>query len=150
MLALYVLWFIPAHFWRPFNERTVLIVYNATIIAILALLAAAASAAADRRQRPNARLLRAAVLSLSVLTLALNVYALATVASRTLEDGITPNRHAVLGWNTVTLLMLSYLLARSWSAESSESLTIFRASMGRVIVLAIGWASWVIWGLPLV
>jgi len=149
VLALYVLWFIPVYFWRPLNERTVLIVYNATIIAILALLAAAVSAAADRRQRPNVRLLRAAVLSLSVLTLALNVYALAAVASRTLEYGITPNRHAVLGRKTVTLLMLAFLLARSWSAESSEWPTTFRASMGRVIVLAIGWASWVIWGLPL-
>ncbi len=150
VLALYVVWFIPAYFWRPFDERSVLIVYNATIIAILTLLAAAVSPAADRRERTLERLLRPGVLSLSALTLLLNVYALAPILSRTLEYGLTPNRHAVLGWNVVTLLALTFLLARSWSAEPDDWLPRFRASMGRVMVLAVGWAAWVAWGLPLV
>ncbi len=161
VLALYVLWFIPVYFWRPFEERTVLMIYNATIIAILTLLAAAvspgngrrealATSAADRGERTQARLLRLGVLSLSSLTLLLNVYALAAILSRTLEAGLTPNRHAVVGWNAVTLVMLAFLLARSWPAEPEDWLPTFRVSLGRVMVLAIGWASWVIWGLPLV
>lgn len=150
VLAVYVFWFIPAYFWRPFSERTVLIVYNATIMAILTLLAATVSAAADRRERTNERLLRFATLSLSALTILLNVYALAAILSRTLEHGLTPNRHAVLGWNTVTLLMLAFLLVRSWSARSDDWRPRFRASMGRAMLLAIGWAAWVVWVLPLV
>ena len=150
VLALYVLWFIPAYFWRPFNERTALIVYNATIIAILMLLAAAVSAAAGRPERGKWHLLRSAVLSLSVLTLLLNVYALAAIVSRTLEYGLSPNRHAVLGWNIVTLLMLAFMLARSWSAQSDDWLPRFRESLGRVMVLPVGWAMWVVWGVPLV
>lgn len=149
VLALYVFWFIPAYFWRPFNEREALIVYNATIIAILALLAAAVSGADDRRQRREGRVLRLATLSLGALTLLLNIYALAAMVSRTLEHGLTPNRHAVLGWNTVTLLMLAFLLARSWSVESDDWLRGFGASLARAMVLAVGWASWVVWGIPL-
>ena len=87
---------------------------------------------------------------MSVLTLLLNLYALAAIVTRTLQYGLTPNRHAVLGWNAVTLLMLAFLLARSWSAEPDDWPPKFRASMGRVMVLAVGWASWVIWGLPFV
>ncbi len=150
VLSFYVIWFIPAYFWRAFNERTVLIVYNATIIAILTLLAATVSAPDDARERTNERLLRRGAFSLSVLTLLLNLYALAAIVTRTLQYGLTPNRHAVLGWNAVTLLMLAFLLARSWSAEPDDWPPKFRASMGRVMVLAVGWASWVIWGLPFV
>jgi len=31
VLVVYDFWFVPAYFWRPFQEREVLIVYNATI-----------------------------------------------------------------------------------------------------------------------
>lgn len=150
VLALYVFWFIPVYFSRAFHEREVLIVYNATIIAILTLLVAAVSSGGGHRRRQGERVLRLAVLSLSTLTLLLNVYALAAIVSRTLQyGGLTPNRHAVLGWNIVTLLMLAFLLVRSWSSESDEWLPEFQASLARAMVLAVGWASWVVWGLPL-
>jgi hypothetical protein len=49
ILAVYTLWFIPTHFWHPFQEREVLIVYNATIMAILALLATVVMGANEYR-----------------------------------------------------------------------------------------------------
>lgn len=150
VLALYVFWFIPAYFWRAFNEREVLIVYNATIMAILALLAAAVSSGGGHRRRQGESVLRLAVLFLGTLTLLLNVYALAAIISRIVRyGGLTPNRHAVLGWNTVTLLMFVYLLVRSRSTEPDEWLPEFRESLARAMVLAVGWAAWVVVGLPL-
>ena len=97
----------------------------------------------------NARFLRPAILSLTALTLLLNVYALAAIVSRFVQYGFTPNRHAVLGWNTVTLLMLALLLARAWSATHENWIAVFRASMARGVLLASGWAAWVVWGVPL-
>ncbi|MDZ7860562.1 MAG: hypothetical protein U5O15_07840 [Candidatus Krumholzibacteriota bacterium] len=41
--AVYLFWFVPAYFRRPFCEREVLIVYNASIMAIPALLTVAVS-----------------------------------------------------------------------------------------------------------
>ncbi len=149
VLSLYVFWFIPTNFWRPFLERDVLIVYNATIIAILMLLAAAVSGASDDQQPTDDRVLRRATLSLVSLTMLLNLYALAAVAYRTIEGGLTPNRHTVLGWNAVTLLMFGYTLVTSWRAEHVEWSGVFRTSLARALVLAIVWALWVVLGIPL-
>ena len=49
VLAVYLFWFIPSYFWRPFEEREVLIVYNASIMAVLALLASTV-AGSDKQQ----------------------------------------------------------------------------------------------------
>ena len=148
VLALYVFWFIPSYFSRAFEDREVLIVYNATTIAILTLVTAAVSGGA---QRQGARVLRIAVLSLGTLTLLLNVYSLAAIVSRIAQyGGLTPNRHAVLGWNTVTVLMLALLLARSRWTSVDDWLAEFRVSLARAMVLPIAWAAWVVFGLPLI
>ena len=77
VLLVYVIWFIPAYFWRPFQEREVLTVYNATILAILALLTLVASGPIGERSPRHDTILRYAVRALIGLTLFLNVYALA-------------------------------------------------------------------------
>ena len=149
VLAIYVFWFIPTYFWRAFDERDVLVIYNATIIAIQALLAAAVSTTNASGLQTNARFLRPAILSLTTLGLSLNVYALAAIVSRFLQYGFTPNRHAVLGWNMVTLLMLALLLSRAWPAKDENWIAVFRASMAQGMLLASAWAAWVVWGIPL-
>lgn len=149
VLAIYIFWFIPNYFWRAFDERDILVIYNATIIAILALLAAAVSTTNASGLQANARFLRPAILSLTTLGLSLNVYALAAIVSRFLQYGFTPNRHAVLGWNVVTLLMLALLLSRAWRVKDESWIAVFRASMAQGVLLASAWAAWVVWGIPL-
>ncbi len=148
VLAVYVCWFIPLYFWRPFEEREVLIVYNATIMAIIALLAAAATESDEQRTEALDRMLRHAILSVGLLTILLNIYALAAIITRTTTLGLTPNRHAVLGWNIVTLLILAIVVARLWQAKSDEWVNIFRESMALAMIPAVVWASWVLWVLP--
>ncbi len=148
VMALYVFWFIPSYFWRPFLERDVLAVYNATIIAILALLAAASSTGAGPQPPRAERILRPAVLSLSTLAILLNIYALVAIISRTIEYGLTPNRQTVLGWNVATLLMFAFMLAKSWSVEADGWTQVFRESLARSMPLAVGWAAWVVLVLP--
>jgi hypothetical protein len=149
VLTLYLVWFVPAYFWRPFAERSVLIVYNATIIAILALLALAVSPAVEGRELKATRILRPAVLALSGLTLLLNLYALTANLSRTIELGLTVNRHTVLGWNLVTVAMLGFLLAASLRVDPDDWLLRFRSCLGWAMLPAVGWAAWVVLGLPL-
>ena len=38
ILLIYILWFVPTRFWQPFEDRSALIVYNATIVAIIAVM----------------------------------------------------------------------------------------------------------------
>ncbi|MCI0692914.1 DUF687 domain-containing protein [candidate division KSB1 bacterium] len=149
VLVVYIFWFVPAYFWRPFQEREVLIVYNATILAILVLLTVVVSGPVDERSPRQDTILRYAVQALVGLILFLNVYALAAIASRTFNFGLTPNRYAVFGWNIVTLLMLAVVGIRQWRGRSDPWVYIFRESIARVSVLAVAWALWVLIGLPL-
>lgn len=148
VLTIYVFWFIPAYFWRPFREREVLIVYNATIIGVIALLVCAVPGWEEKRSLKYDLILRYAILSTGVLTLLLNIYALAAIASRTFTGGLTPNRHAVLGWNVATLLMLGVVTIRLLQSKSDKWADVFRDSMAQVLVLAISWSLWVLFGLP--
>ncbi|MDZ7332716.1 MAG: DUF4173 domain-containing protein [candidate division KSB1 bacterium] len=149
VLSIYVFWFVPAYFWRPFQEREVLIVYNATILAILVLLTIVVSAPMDERSPRQNIILRYGLLALLGLSLLLNVYALAAMVSRTFQFGLTPNRYAVLGWNLVTLLMLTVIGIRQWRCRSQQWIFIIRESIAGVSILAVLWAVWVLIGLPL-
>ena len=148
VLVVYVCVFIPLYFWRPFGEREVLIVYNATIVAVLALLAASVTGPDDARSERDDRILRYGILALCLLSILLNLYALAAIISRTAEFGLTPNRHAVLGWNAVTLVMLGTVVVRLLRSTPAGWVDGFRASFSRISILAIAWICWVVWGLP--
>lgn len=140
VLLVYVLWFIPVYFRKPFEEREVLIVYNASILAIMVLLTVVVSGPIDGRSVRQRSFFQYAVLGLGGLTLILNVYALAAVASRTLESGLTPNRFAVIGWNVTTLLTLASVGFRLWKGRRHAWMPVFRESIGLVATLAAIWA----------
>jgi hypothetical protein len=148
VLAVYVFWFVPKYFWRPFQEREVLFVYNATILAILVLLTATATSPDERSQRLNT-ILRTAVLVLAGITWFLNLYALTALIARTLDFGLTPNRYTGLGWNIVTLLMLASIVIRLVQVRPDEWTGAVRESIARTSILAVVWGLWVLLSIPL-
>ncbi|MCC7261638.1 MAG: hypothetical protein IT369_03855 [Candidatus Latescibacteria bacterium] len=148
VLAVYLCWVVPAYFWRPFEEREVLAVYNATILAILTLMTAALTDPEEERSAAQDISLRIQLLALAALTFALNLYALAAILSRTLNYGLTPNRCTVLGWNIVTLLMLGLALAGQWRVPGAGWASALRTALGRGAALAALWALGVLLVLP--
>jgi hypothetical protein len=148
VLAVYVCWFIPAYFWRPFEEREVLAVYNATIMAVLALMTAALADPGEKRPPHQDVGLRLQFLALSAATFLLNLYALAAILSRTLDYGLTPNRYAVLGWNLVTSCMLGMMLAGQWRTRHGDWAGALRSALARGTALAALWTLWVLVGVP--
>ena len=148
VLLVYVLWFIPVYFRKPFEEREVLIVYNATILAIMVLLTVVVSGPVDAQSVRRKSLFRYAVFGLGVLTLILNVYAMAAVAGRTIDAGLTPNRFAVIGWNVTTLLILSSVGVRLWRARMQPWVPVFRESMGLLVTLGAIWGATLLISLP--
>lgn len=148
VLLVYVLWFIPAYFWKPFEEREVLLVYNATILAIMVLLTVVVSGPFEPRSDRWRALLRYAVLGLGGLTVILNAYALAAVASRALGSGLTPNRLAVIGWNVTTLMILGSLGVRLWRGRQQPWRPVFHESIGLFAPLAAVWATLLLFALP--
>lgn len=149
VLLVYVAWFIPTHFLKAFEEREALFVYNATIMAILVLLTVAVSGPEPVGSETPAVLFRLAVLAMITLTLALNVYALAAVVSRTVDGGLTPNRLAVIGWNVVTLVILGGSAVRLWTRSDEPWVSVLRKAIGTITPLAAAWALVLMLVLPL-
>lgn len=149
VLLVYTMWFIPVYFRQPFEEREVLIVYNATIMAVLVLLTVVTSGPLDAQLVGQRSLLRYGVHGLGGLTLILNVYALIAVVSRTLDSGLTPNRFAVIGWNVTTLLIVAFVGVRLWRARRQPWISVFRESIGLVSPLAAVWVVSLLAALPL-
>jgi hypothetical protein len=146
VLVVYVVWFIPAYFWKAFEEREVLLVYNATIVAILILLTVVISGPLDAGR---GSFLRYAVLALGALTMILNAYALAAVVSRALDAGLTPNRFTVIGWNLTTLAILVSSGVRLWIHRALPWMPVLRTSIGFVAGLAAVWTVVLLLVLPL-
>lgn len=149
VLVIY-LGFIPSNFWRPFREREVLIVYNATVLALIALLTYVVPGPDEQISRGQNRMLRLGVLVASALTFLLNAYSLAAIASRTINSGLTPNRQACLGWNVATLLMLGTLIWSLLGSDLDSWADSFRTWFGRAIILTFVWSLWVLFVLPFI
>jgi hypothetical protein len=148
VLAIYTFYFIPVYFWRPFEERDVLIVYNATIIAILVLIALSV-AYTDGQTLRQQTLLRYALHVLGFLTGLLNLYALVAIVYRINTYDLTPNRYAVLGWNVITLIILVVIGVTLWRAQPHTWAIKLRESLARMSIFTVVWALWVLFILPL-
>jgi hypothetical protein len=144
ILLIYVLWLVPTRFWQPFEDRSALIVYNATIIVVMSTsVSGIGEPASDRYDR----VLHDGILALGPLSILLNAYALGAVVGRILELWSSLNRHAVLGWNIITLIMLSMLVGTllpnhdQWAAR-------YRRLLPRLLVPTAIWAVWILFALP--
>lgn len=148
VLAVYLIGFLPQHFWRGFEDRSLLIVYNLTIVTILGLMALAVPAAGEAA--PGSPWLRRGVVLTAALTLLLNAYALAAALSRVWNFGLTPNRHAVAGWNIVTLALLAGILYSQRRATDRDWPGRFAAALVRFLPLVAAWVVWVLVASPLI
>ena len=92
----------------PYNDRDFLMIFNALLIGVMALIFFSMSEAARQGQK-NWELWM--LFLLAMVTVLVNGIALSAIIFRIAEWGITPNRAAVLGSNT---LMLVHLLWISW------------------------------------
>lgn len=142
--------FVATNFWRPFREREVLLVYNATVLALIALLTYVVPGPDEETGRTQSKWLHSGLLAASVLTFLLNSYSLAALVSRAVNSGLTPNRHAGLGWNVATLLMLGILIWSLLRSDPDSWPESFSRWFGRAIALTFAWSLWVIFVLPFV
>jgi hypothetical protein len=149
VLALYVLWFIPRYFRRAFEERSVLIVYNVSLAAVLLLIVLAIPNSREELSAAWQNAWRNGIKAICTLSLILNLYSLAAVGSRTIRMGISPNRHATIGWDAVTFLLLASILVGQWRSDASNWMERFRRSFAGILPLAALWVVWVLLAMPL-
>ncbi|MER2599832.1 MAG: hypothetical protein ABTQ73_09950 [Caldilineales bacterium] len=139
VLAIYLA-FIPFNWRAAFDNRDVLITYNAMLFAVIALLVGVTPLQDDQPGRQVQTWLRRGVITLSALALLVSLYALAAIISRTISDRFTPNRFIFIGWNVVNVMVLALLLARQLAAGRSRWLPAIHSVFATGITLYLIWA----------
>lgn len=148
MVLVIYLAFIPFNFREPFENRDVLIIYNAMLFAVIALMVAA-TPVSNAHLSPTLRLwLRRGIIVLAVLAALVSLYALAAILYRTAIDRLTPNRLTFIGWNIINLgLLLLVLFHQLRSGEGQWLQGLHRAFAAGTVAYA-AWALAVILVLP--
>ena len=132
---------IPFNFMEPFNNRDVLIVYNVMLFGIIGLLVGVTPVRTEDMSPRLQKALRSGILAVSSLAILVSLYALSAILYRTVDGGITINRMAVIGWNTLNtglLIWLVYRLLRNKSGRWEQELQ---------MVFSKGAAGYAFWGL---
>ncbi len=134
LVLLVYLVFILFNFRAPFENRDVLIIYNAMLFAVVALLVGATPVSLADVSPRMARWLRLGIITVAALALLVSLYALAAILYRTSLDRLTPNRLTFIGWNVINIGLLFVLLLFQLRAKERRWLHgLYRAfSLGTV------------------
>lgn len=111
---------IPMNFYQPFQNREVLIVYNLLLFAVIGLLVSATPVWGQPLPTALGQWLRRGLLTLAGLAVLISLYALAAIVYRTGNDGFTPNRVTIIGWNLLNIVLLLLLLVRQLRSKAEN------------------------------
>lgn len=140
--------FIPFNFRAPFDNRDVLIIYNAMLFAVVGLLVGATPMSRAELSPRLSHWLRQGIIAVAALAVIVAVYALIAILYRTALDRLTPNRLAFIGWNVINIGLLGLVLFYQVRSEAESWLQrLFRAfSVGTIVYTA--WTVVMIFALP--
>jgi len=114
ILVIYI-FVIPFNFLAPFGNRDVLIVYNVMLFAILGLLLGATPIRGDALPVGLQQWLRIGIIAVAILAELVSIYALSATVFRTLKGNLTPNRLTVIGWNSINIGILAWLIYKQFA-----------------------------------
>ncbi len=149
LVLIVYLGFIPFNFREPFENRDVLIIYNAMLFAVMALLVGATPVRLDDVTGRAQVWLRRALIAVAALTLLVGLYAFTAIVYRTAIDKLTPNRLTFIGWNLVNIGILVLVLVKqvradekSWLSRLHSAFSVGAVAYGiwaLIVILAIPW-----------
>jgi hypothetical protein len=149
LVLLVYLVFIPFNFRAPFENRDVLIIYNAMLFAVVALLVGATPMSLDEFPPRLGRWLRLGIIAVAALALIVSLYALTAILYRTAFDRLTPNRLTFIGWNVINIGLLFLVLLFQARPKGERWLQgLFRAYSAGTVAYAV-WTLVAILALPL-
>jgi len=134
VLAVYLA-FIPFNWREPFENRDVLVIFNAMLFAVVALLVGATPVHGAELGEKGQTWLRRGVIALSVLALLISLYALAAILYRTAN-----NRLLFIGWNGVNIAILGMLLVRQARSGRTRWLNAMHRTFAVGAVLYVAWS----------
>ena len=132
--------FIPFNWRQPFENREVLVVFNAMLFAVVALLVGATPVHGGDLSQRGQTWLRRGIIALAALALLVSLYALAAILYRTAIDRMTPNRLSFIGWNVVNIAILALLLIYQVRAGRDRWLPAVHKAFAAGALLYIVWS----------
>ena len=148
VVLLVYLAFIPFNWREPFENRDVLMIFNAMLFAVVALLVGATPVHGAELGEKAQTWLRRGVIALAGLALLVSLYALAAILYRTANDRLTPNRLLFIGWNVVNIAILAALLIRQARAGRARWLPAMHRAFAVGVVLYLAWSAAGLLALP--
>ena len=149
VLVIYI-GFIPFNFMAPFLARDVLIVYNLMLFAIMGLLVGVTPLTTGDLSPRLQTALRRGILAVAILAILVSVYALSAVVYRTVLGGITLNRTAIIGWNSINIGILIALVYTQLRHGTDQWAARLQAVFGKAATIYLIWALILVIAVPLV
>lgn len=143
VLVIYIL-VIPFNFLEPYENRDVLIVYNLMLFAIMGLLLGATPIRGDDLSPQLQKWLRRGIITVAILAVLVSIYAFSATVYRTIEGGLTINRLTIIGWNSINIFILLWLIYKQFKDGHKKWIT----SLHSVFSQATN--AYLVWGLFLV
>ena len=140
VLVIYIV-VIPFNFMAPYENRDVLIVYNLMLFAILVLLLGVTPIQKDGLSPQLQRWLRSGIVVVAILVELISLYALSATVFRTVEGRLTINRLTIIGWNTINIGILFWLIYKQFHDGRQKWI----ASLQSVFSLATN--AYMVWGM---
>lgn len=132
----------------PYQDREFLLIFNLLLIGVMALILFSVTEASKGSESKAMKLL---LLSLSVVTVAVNGIALSAILFRILEWGITPNRLAVLGGNVLILMHLLIVTYRLYkTVRQGQDVEMVAQSIAAFLPIYGIWTVVVTFAFPLI
>jgi len=139
--------FIPFNWREPFENRDVLLIFNAMLFAVVALIVGATPVTSGDSDGAGSELgargqawLRRGMMALAALALLVSLYALAAILYRTANGRLTPNRLLFIGWNLANIAILVVLLVGQVRAGRARWLAGLHRTFSFGIGLYLVWA----------
>jgi multisubunit Na+/H+ antiporter MnhF subunit len=132
--------FIPFNWREPFENREVLLIFNAMLFAVIVLLLGATPVRATDLGERMQTWLRRGLIALAALALVVSLYALAAILYRTVNGYLTPNRLLFIGWDGVNIAILAVLLIFQVRAGRSHWLPAMHRTFAIGTALYLAWA----------
>jgi hypothetical protein len=149
VLAVYLV-AIPFNFMAPFQEREVLIVYNAMLFGVIGMLIGATPVRLQELSPQVGTLLRRGILAAAIMALLVSLYALAAILYRTFDGGITINRLTVIGWNSINIGILVLAIIRLLRIPTGQDwAAALQRVFGAFMIAYIVWDVFIIFAIPL-
>ncbi len=148
VLVIYI-FIIPFNFLEPFENRDVLIVYNLMLFAILGLLLGATPIRGEALSPQLQKWLRTGIITVAVLAELVSVYALSATVFRTFGGGLTLNRLTIIGWNSINIAILFWLIYRQFKDGRDKWIESLQSVFSLATNAYLAWGLFLLVALPL-